>query len=791
MRSAWKTLAAGALALATLTSSAGAARIALVIGNDSYQNLPSLKKAVADAEAYAALLQAQGFDDVMLHTDLSRAAADEAIAIFVDKIAPGDTAVFAYSGHGWSDGTQNYLVATDAPAGGKQEFLARVSIPLRNGATGVLDDMDRRGAVLKVAIIDACRDNPFTAAGGTRSAGLSRGLSRIEPPNGTFVVFSAGTGQTALDRLSEADADPNSVFTRVFVPLVRSGLSLQEATKEAQAEVTALARTIAHDQRPAYYDEVLGKACLAGTCTTATTAAAPTTPGDDVASAYQAALAQNSVEAWEAFLKYHPDGFYADLARSARRKLAPAVAALPDDPAPPPSDVASGVVTECDRLAAIMLDPDKPVAMRGFANPPSDDAAISACRDAVETYPEVRRFKTQLGFALHGKDEHAEERKWFEEAAAAGHSTAMLGLALLYGEGAGMERDEAEAVRQLERGVAAGDLLALAVLSDAYGTGDFGLTADKAKAQNLREQLLPRLEAAAIAGDPDAPAVLADLYLRGTDTVDADRAGAYLVMGLARQSRVAAQFARNQSDKLSAEDRTAIEQFLADKGQSPGPIDGVIDDETRAALAKWEAGEVRAPVVVASLPPASGASGAATSDKEAGEKALFYEEGDPGSANPGTATWTFDPGGKYGPELKARVEIPDRGLKVLVSIRKNGEPLFPASHIVEINTDPSGDLLGGTVTSVPGLILKPAEEVRGTALVGAVTKIMDGYFWIALSAVEADVATNTALLREGEWIDLPLVNKNGDRAILAFAKGAGGRAAMDEALAAWEVVAKK
>src|SRR5436190_21823517 len=135
-------LLAAVLAMPAL---AAGRHVALIIGNDQYQNLPKLQKAVADAQSYAEVLKGEGFDEVLLRTDQTRADLDAAIAAFLDKIQPGDTAVFAYSGHGWSDGTQNYIVGTDAPASGSEEFLARISVPLRNGTTGILDDMDRRG----------------------------------------------------------------------------------------------------------------------------------------------------------------------------------------------------------------------------------------------------------------------------------------------------------------------------------------------------------------------------------------------------------------------------------------------------------------------------------------------------------------------------------------------------------------------------------------------------------------------------------------------------------------------
>jgi hypothetical protein len=122
-----------AFAVQTTAAAHAERRVALIIGNDKYEHLQPLQKAVADATAYADVLKAKGFDQVILNTDLSRDGMDEAIAAFIGQIQPGDTAVFAYSGHGWSDGTQNYVVGTDVPASGSQELLARLSTPLRNG----------------------------------------------------------------------------------------------------------------------------------------------------------------------------------------------------------------------------------------------------------------------------------------------------------------------------------------------------------------------------------------------------------------------------------------------------------------------------------------------------------------------------------------------------------------------------------------------------------------------------------------------------------------------------------
>jgi len=63
--------------------------------------------------------------------------------------------------------------------------------------------------------------------------------------------------------------------------------------------------------------------------------------------------------------------------------------------------------------------------------------------------------------------------------------------------------------------------------------------------------------------------------------------------------------------------------------------------------------------------------------------------------------------------------------------------------------------------------------------------VADGFFWIALSANQNDIASNLDLLRGREWIDLPFVYGNGQRAILTFEKGPQGDKVFADALAAW------
>ena len=131
---------------------------------------------------------------------------------FLDKINPGDTAAVYFSGHGVEIEGLNFLLPRDVPniSFGRQEQLKRESLSVSE----LLLDLRKRKPQVTVLILDACRDNPLIPPE-QRSLSWGRGLARMEAPNGTFIMQSAGAGETALDRLPKDDPDKvNSIYTR-------------------------------------------------------------------------------------------------------------------------------------------------------------------------------------------------------------------------------------------------------------------------------------------------------------------------------------------------------------------------------------------------------------------------------------------------------------------------------------------------------------------------------------------------------------------------------------------------
>lgn len=247
------------LAVAAFPVEAQARRLALVVGNDAYEKLPRLQKAVGDARSVGATLANLGYS-VIKGENVSRREMNRLFADFEQQVQPGDTTFFFFAGHGVSIGAENFLLPTDMPR--PRENEAGLVQDEAHSVNALIQRIQSRHAAANIFILDACRDNPF-AATGVRSIGGTRGLGRTDAPTGVFVLYSAGIGQSALDRLSDSDADPNSVFTRKLIPLLQTpGLTHVQLAKRLQSQVSSLAGSIAHAQQPAYYDQIIGEIAI-------------------------------------------------------------------------------------------------------------------------------------------------------------------------------------------------------------------------------------------------------------------------------------------------------------------------------------------------------------------------------------------------------------------------------------------------------------------------------------------------------------------------------------------------
>ena len=306
-------------------------RLALVIGNDAYQKIPALRNARADARAMAQALQQTGFE-VILRLDQTERQLRESVRNFKARLNGGSEAVFYFAGHGVQLGSANYLLPVDV-AGDNEDQVKDDAMPLQR----VLDDLADQKVRFSLAIVDACRNNPFRTAG--RAIG-GRGLAPTNPATGQMVLYSAGAGQTALDRLTDSDRDPNGLFTRVLLKeMQRPGVSVDRVLRNVRDEVVRMAKSVGHEQVPALYDQAIGefyfRAGTAVASAAAATAAIPTDPGANDRVFWESVKDSKNVDELKAYLEQFANGQFVALARTRLRALEQSA------PRPPAAQVAS------------------------------------------------------------------------------------------------------------------------------------------------------------------------------------------------------------------------------------------------------------------------------------------------------------------------------------------------------------------------------------------------------------------------------------------------------------------
>ena len=162
-----------------LMSSLGNRR-ALVIGNDSYKSVPKLSNAREDARTIASNLTAVGYQ-VTLKIDLTEKEMKAALRTFSEQVQGGDEVLFFFAGHGVQLGATNYLLPIDI-VGDSEAQVRDEALQLQR----VLDDMSDRKVKFTLAMIDACRDNPFKSTG--RAIG-GRGLAPTTAAAGQMDIF--------------------------------------------------------------------------------------------------------------------------------------------------------------------------------------------------------------------------------------------------------------------------------------------------------------------------------------------------------------------------------------------------------------------------------------------------------------------------------------------------------------------------------------------------------------------------------------------------------------------------
>ena len=155
-----------------------------------------------------------------------------------DKIKPGTVALIFFSGYGIQSNRQSYMIPVDGQIY-KEDDVRHDGISVDN----VLSEMNNRGAGVKIAILDASRRNRFE--GNFRAAPLGLALP-ANPPSGTLVMYSAGSGGVVRDAANDRGLFVSELLKEMRAP----GVPAEEVFNRTRMGVL---RATQGEQNPSNY----------------------------------------------------------------------------------------------------------------------------------------------------------------------------------------------------------------------------------------------------------------------------------------------------------------------------------------------------------------------------------------------------------------------------------------------------------------------------------------------------------------------------------------------------------
>jgi carboxyl-terminal processing protease len=298
-------------------------RIALVVGNSAYQNVPRLDNPKNDATLMAMTLRSLGFtligDGPQL--DLDKAGLDLAVQKFGSSLQGADVGMFYYAGHGVQVRGSNFLV----PVGANPVREADVDFQMVD-VNLVLRQMEGAGTKLNMVVLDACRNNPF---GGRGLRATDGGLAQMRAPEGTLISFATQPGNVAQD------GEGNSPYTRALSATIRrAGLDIFQTFNEVGL---AVKRSTGGSQQPWVSSSPIdGNFYFVPPQPAAATSPAGT---DNAAQAWAATRDSSSIAVMDTFIQQYGDSIYGPFARARRDELRNSQVALatPKMPAAKPA----------------------------------------------------------------------------------------------------------------------------------------------------------------------------------------------------------------------------------------------------------------------------------------------------------------------------------------------------------------------------------------------------------------------------------------------------------------------
>jgi Caspase domain len=343
-------------------------RVALIIGNSAYQNAPILPNPGRDARGIADMFQKAGYE-ITTAFNVGNLDFKSTIRKFEDTVTDADIAVIYYAGYGLNIHGTNYLIPIDAKLASDRDA---------NDETITLEQLVEsvHGAKrLRVIIIDACRDNPFARVVKAERMASFSGLGAVEPNSiDTLIAYAAKPGTTAQDGGGDHSPFAAALIDNLFVP----GLDIRLAFGRVRDEVL---KKTGYMQEPFVYGS-LGGGNIALVPAPSQPVAATDLAGEK--SDYALVEKIGTKGAWQVFLKQHPTGFYADLARQQMGAPDRAPDRVAHDKTASTPAIAVGLA-DTERQAELKRQADEAARQKA-----EQEAALAAAQRAARTAEQAR-----------------------------------------------------------------------------------------------------------------------------------------------------------------------------------------------------------------------------------------------------------------------------------------------------------------------------------------------------------------------------------------------------------------
>jgi uncharacterized protein len=475
-------------------------RVALIIGNGTYQNAPPLPTTLNDAGDIAQSFERLGFATTKLF-NASYEDFRRAIRRFNELTQNADLAVVYFGGHGLAVGGENWLLPVDA------ELRTDLDVAEEAIALNSLMQSVGRAAILGVVILDASRSNPFAARMRRTAQGRSvdRGLARVEPAQNVLVAYASKDGTTNDDR-----GGRNSPYAAALLSHLQSpGLDINLMFRRVRDDVLSHTN---RRQQPFVYGSLPNSPIYLkepSISIHSDEVKSEVVPADETV--WQTIKDATDKNLIADFLNKFPSSLHAKEAE-ARLKSLDATLVAPsretNASTKPVSNDDLNAIAQCDRLAASPLGGGRPNNTAGVElSKIPVVAAGRACEQAMRRSPQVARFPLQAARVAIARGDYAAARELYEKASALGSSLAMYSLGLLYSEGTIVPLDYAEARGWYTKAVALKSAFAMAELAALYEKG-LGGPKDVVEAFRL-------YRGAATAGDQVSMAKVGEFYEAG------------------------------------------------------------------------------------------------------------------------------------------------------------------------------------------------------------------------------------------------------------------------------------